>query len=449
MPNAVRKYKSYEKYKNSGIEWLGNIPEDWEIKRLKFSTLSCTNGAWGDEQNNDENDIVCLRVADFNRTNYTINTSDLTLRNLSKEKINKLILQKNDLLIEKSGGGDNQPVGFVVQYALDFPAITSNFIAKIPPTKNVHSGFFKYLHSYYYSIRLNKRSIKQTTGIQNLDAEAYLNESAVYPLFNEQRLIAKFLDTKTEYINKIIDKKQRMIELLKEKRQAMIFQTVTQGLDKNVKLKPSGVDWVNNIPEQWMTLPAFVNLKEQQISNKGMIDNNLLSLSYGKIIRKDIDTTSGLLPESFETYQIVHKGNIILRLTDLQNDKNSLRVGLVEETGIITSAYLCLKSAENILPEYAYKLLYTYDILKVFYNMGGGVRQSLKYTELKWLPIILPPIEEQEKIILFLNSKIDKIDSIIRKIEQQIEKVKEYRQVLISNAVTGKIDVRDFVQKED
>jgi type I restriction enzyme, S subunit len=201
------------------------------------------------------------------------------------------------------------------------------------------------------------------------------------------------------------------------------------------KYKDSGVAWLGEIPAGWELRPAFAVFQEQNILNKGLLENNLLSLSYGKIIRKDIDTNYGLLPESFETYQIIFPGNIILRLTDLQNDKRSLRVGLVKEKGIITSAYLCIK-AENLKQEYSYYLLHSYDITKIFYSMGDGVRQSMKFSDLRKLPVLIPRIEEQQKIASFLDRETAKIDVLIAKKERFIELLQEKRTALISHAVT-------------
>ncbi|OIP67952.1 MAG: hypothetical protein AUK43_17860 [Oscillatoriales cyanobacterium CG2_30_40_61] len=207
--------------------------------------------------------------------------------------------------------------------------------------------------------------------------------------------------------------------------------------------KDSGVDWLGKIPEHWEVMPAFAVFKEQCLRNKNLVEKNLLSLSYGRIIKKDFESNYGLLPESFETYQIVNPGNIILRLTDLQNDKKSLRVGIVKEKGIITSAYLCLNT-QHIYAEYAYKLLHNYDILKVFYNMGSGIRQNMNFKDLKRLPILVPPPEEQKAIVFFIDNESEKIDLAIAQIEKEIELIQEYRTTLISDAVTGKIDVRGF-----
>lgn len=207
------------------------------------------------------------------------------------------------------------------------------------------------------------------------------------------------------------------------------------------KMKESGIDWIGQIPEEWEV--DFVNhiFEEHKQKNKGNKEKNLLSLSYGHIIRKSIDTSFGLLPESFDTYNIIQRGDIVLRLTDLQNDKRSLRVGLARENGIITSAYLTLR-LKNICcsDSYMYYLLHTYDICKVFYNFGGGVRQGGTWSDIYKMELLIPPKNEQQKIADFLDKKTAQLDKVKDLLEEQIQKLKDYRASLIYETVTNGLD---------
>lgn len=160
------------------------------------------------------------------------------------------------------------------------------------------------------------------------------------PPREEQDQIVRFLDWKVSGINKLINIRKRQIAELEEIKRSKIGLLI-MGQQQNVPYKETAVSWVKTIPAHWAEKSLVQVAEEQQIKNAGMIEDNLLSLSYGKIINKDINSTDGLLPASFEGYQIVYDGNIILRLTDLQNDHRSLRTGLVTQTGIITSAYTC------------------------------------------------------------------------------------------------------------
>ncbi len=207
------------------------------------------------------------------------------------------------------------------------------------------------------------------------------------------------------------------------------------------RMKESGIDWIGQIPEEWEV--DFVNhiFEEHKQKNKGNKEKNLLSLSYGRIIRKSIDTSFGLLPESFDTYNIIQRGDIVLRLTDLQNDKRSLRVGLARENGIITSAYLTLrlKNLESN-DSYMYYLLHTYDICKVFYNFGGGVRQGGTWSDIYKMELLIPPKNEQQKIADFLDKKTAQLDKVKDLLEEQIQKLKDYRASLIYETVTNGLD---------
>ncbi|GAB1054420.1 MAG: restriction endonuclease subunit S [Shewanella algae] len=200
--------------------------------------------------------------------------------------------------------------------------------------------------------------------------------------------------------------------------------------------KDSKIEWVGEIPSTWVINPAFVVFTEECLKNVDGREQNVLSLSYGSIKRRDIASNSGLLPESFNTYQIVNNGDIILRLTDLQNDKKSLRVGRSTQKGIITSAYMKLVSQPPLDSRYAYRLLHSYDTTKVFYGLGGGLRQSMKFDDFRRLPILVPSIEEQRTIAAFLDYETARIDSLIDKQQRLIELLKEKRQAVISHAVT-------------
>lgn len=190
--------------------------------------------------------------------------------------------------------------------------------------------------------------------------------------------------------------------------------------------------WLGEIPVHWDVKPLFTALRETNERNFGLKERNLLSLSYGRIVRRDIDTVSGLLPESFDTYQIVEPGDIVLRLTDLQNDQRSLRVGLVSERGIITSAYVNLRVIGDHDPRFLFYQLHNADLRKVFYNFGGGVRQSMKYSELKRLPIVIPPLSAQYRIADFLDAATAKIDQLLKQKRRLIEQLEVKRATLVA-----------------
>lgn len=202
------------------------------------------------------------------------------------------------------------------------------------------------------------------------------------------------------------------------------------------EMKSSGNEWVGMIPVTWNIHPVYRYFGERKNKNKLNQENNLLSLSYGRVICKDINTSDGLLPESFSTYNIVEAGDIIIRPTDLQNDKRSLRTGLVREHGIITSAYIDLMPITKSDSRYFHYLLHAYDCVKVFYNMGNGVRQGLNYSEFSRLMVFEPPYVEQVAIADFLDAKCADIDALCTDVQAQIDVLEQYKRSVIIEAVT-------------
>lgn len=313
---------------------------------------------------------------------------------------------------------------------------SSEFIVLRPNKDVVHN---KYLLYYLLSITFISYIKNLATGVKMPRTNwSQVGGSLIsMPSLTEQEAIAAYLDKECEKIGRKIELLERKADAYSRLRRSLINRAVTRGLDPNVSLKPSNIEWVGDIPVHWTISRFAYFFAEHNISNKGVNHQNLLSLSFGKIIRKNIDSCDGLLPASFETYQIVEPGNIIFRFTDLQNDHKSLRVGLVNEKGIITSAYTCVQGNKETLPKFAFYMLHSYDIKKVFYKLGGGMRQSLNYRTIKDMKVVFPPIDEQNEIAAYLDEKCAKIDAILEKINTEVERLKELKRSLINEVVTG------------
>ena len=205
-------------------------------------------------------------------------------------------------------------------------------------------------------------------------------------------------------------------------------------------MKDSGIKWIGSVPSHWHLHTLYQLVRQVKNKNKDLQEQNLLSLSYGKIKRKDINTKDGLLPASFDGYNIIEAGDIVLRLTDLQNDHTSLLVGQATERGIITSAYTTLRPINLANSRYLYYLIHAFDLKKGFYGMGSGVRQGLNYDELKGLQIVIPSQTEQDAIATYLNEQCSKIDDLIQEAKGSIEDYKKWKQSLVFHAVTKGID---------
>ena len=215
---------------------------------------------------------------------------------------------------------------------------------------------------------------------------------------------------------------------------------MAQTLKPYPKYKDSGVSWLGKVPAHWSIEPGLSTFREKHSPNIGMIETTVLSLSYGSIVVKPPDKLHGLVPESFETYQIIDPGDIVIRPTDLQNDQTSLRVGIARDRGIITSAYMCLRTTDSAIPDYGYLLLHAYDLVKVFYGMGTGLRQNLDFTDLKRMPVVIPSEGEQECIVRFLAHANRRINRFIRAKRRLIELFNEQKRAIIHRAVTCGLD---------
>jgi len=429
MGIAIDKFKveKYSSYKNSGAEWLGDIPLHW-------NTLSNKN-------------IFKLKKNQVGKKSSDYVLLSLTLNGVIKRDMEnpqgKFPAEFNTYQEVKKGDFifclfDVEETPRCVGLS-DFDGMITGAYTVMEPYENFDRNFLYY---FYLNVDADKRLKPLYTGLRNtISKENFFSFKTFVPPLPEQTAIATFLDRKTALLDQAIDIKQKQIELLKERRQILIHQAVTRGIKPNVKMKDSGVEWIGEIPEGWEILPGFKVYKENKSNNIGMKQKVVLSLSYGNIVIKPEEKLIGLVPESFETYQIVKPGDIIIRCMDLQNDKTSLRTGIAMNDGIITSAYLNLNIINGNNSDYMYNFLHSLDTTKVLYKFGTGLRQNLNYSDFKRMPILVPPKVEQNQIVEFIEKLKNKIATAISLKEQEIEKLKEYKATLINSAVTGKIKV--------
>lgn len=241
----------YESYKDSGVAWIGQVPSHWNHFRIKFCLSRSLAGIWGDDEKGNKYDIVCFRVADFDYSKGCLTFDKLTIRNVSAAQLQNRLLHDEDLLIEKSGGGDATPVGRVVRFNYNDKAICSNFIHSISVKEGYSSN---YLYYYFYGMYANKVNLlyfNQTTGIQNLKVGEYLSQTIYLPTLVEQQAIAAYLDKRCCEIDKAIATQQKRIALLQELKQSIITHAVTRGIHPDVPLKESGVEWIGKVPKHW------------------------------------------------------------------------------------------------------------------------------------------------------------------------------------------------------
>jgi len=302
----------YPAYKDSGVPWLGEVPAHWGVKRFKSIVAESKGGIWGEEPQGNDADIVCVRVADFDRVALRVRLDEPTLRNVTEREREGRLLRRGDLLLEKSGGGEGQLVGCVVLYDHDVPAVCSNFIGRLGLVEGASPGYWAYVFASAYDVRLNYQSVRQTSGIQNLDQAEYLNELAPIPPLAEQEAIAAFLDRETARVDALVAEQGRLIALLKEKRQAVISHAVTRGLNPDAPRKPSGIDWVGDIPTHWSSVrnkSVFVEVDDRTVANEG----ELLTVSHitGVTPRSEKDVNM-FMAETLEGYKKCAPGDLVI-----------------------------------------------------------------------------------------------------------------------------------------
>lgn len=428
----MSQYRAYPAYKDSGVEWIGQVPEHWEVKPICRVT-SVNDDVLPDSTTDD----TPIRYVDISSVGYMEGI---------KQASDMCFADAPSRARRKASSGD-VIISTVRTYLKAVAAVTDEYADCVFSTgfavlraRHLDRSFLKWMvlnELLIQAIEAHSEGLSYPA----INASALVKLKSVIPPPEEQASIAATLDRETSRIDALVEKKTRFIELLKEKRQALITHAVTKGLDPNAKMKDSGIEWIGKVPEHWEVKPFFALVTELNRKNVGLVETNILSLSYGNIIQKPETRNMGLTPESYETYQIVESGEIVFRFTDLQNDKRSLRSAQVTQRGIITSAYMAVKP-QSIDSTYFAWLMRSYDLCKVFYAMGGGLRQSLKFEDVRRLPVLIPPVDEQSAITNTINAGTARIDAIVEKTEQSITLLKERRAAFITAAVTGQIDLR-------
>lgn len=431
--------------KDSGIEWIGEIPKDWEVRKLRVLGNFTASGI-DKKVNDNEIQVRIINYTDvYGNKDLLLNDKNYMTVTTIHEKIKEHQVLEGDLIFTPSSE-TTEDIGVSALVNEFLPNTCFSYhVLRYAFKYEVYKQYKKYLCNNQYI--QNYFSSKATGSIRKtLNRDDFKEAKVLLPPLAAQQRIADYLDEKCADINAVIEKTKATIEEYKKYKQSVITETVTKGLNSNVKMKDSGIEWIGEIPKQWEVKTLTQIFKQVKNKNIGLKEKNLLSLSYGKIIKKDINSLGGLLPDNFEGYNIIENGNIVLRLTDLQNDHTSLRVGLSTQTGIITSAYVTLINQSENFCEYLYLYLHSFDIYKGFYGMGSGVRQGLTFDGIKYLKFVIPPIKEQDKIVAYIRKKEIEIDTLIEKKQAIITELENYKKSLIYECVTGK---REIIAREN
>ena len=447
--------KPYASYKPSGVAWLGDVPAHWEKKRLRDCVEGCANGVWGDEADDGEDDIPVIRVADFDRGHRQVVEYE-TVRKVDSAQRASRALFPGDMLIEKSGGGEQQPVGMVVSYLGPEGAVCSNFVARMPPREGVVSRFMVYLHAYLYASRITNISIKQTTGIQNLDSTAYLSEACFLPPPDEQQAIADYLDTETARIDTLVQEKEELIGLLREARSNRISELISgDGLPGSA----TGNPWAPHLPEGWQLkrLKHLAQVRSGLAKGKDTGSNTTVELPYlrvanvqeGRLDLREISTMP-VEVDAVERFSLM-KGDVLM---NEGGDYDKVGRGAVW-TGEISPCLhqnhvFAVRPVQRDLSEWISAITQTQ--YAKFYFMNNAKQStnlaSISQASVKELPILLPPKEQRDALLEKLGGELAAFDALITHTQEEITLLKELRAATIADAVLGRVDVRSLTQKQ-
>ncbi|MBU3979299.1 restriction endonuclease subunit S [Patescibacteria group bacterium] len=439
------KYQTYPKYKPSGINWLGDIPEGWEVKYLKYLLDRNDGGVWGEDSDNEGTPVLRSTEIDIGG-NWKL--EEFATRKLNPQDKQKALLKEGDLLITKSSGSELHigKTAIVNKEIEKLECCFSNFMQRLRPKEGVSSKLLFYFFNSYVAREQYNFFSQNTTGLANLSEGLFGQIFFVKIPEVEQPTIVTFLDRETVRIDEVVAKKQKMMDLLKEKRQALITHAVTKGLDPKAKMKASGIDWLGDIPERW----EVKRLKYIAKSNVSSLPENTAPDYLFKYLDIGNVGTGYILEEPIEIYfenapsrarRIVKKNDTIIStvrtylkaIYHFENDPKDM---------IVSTGFAVIEVGEEINPKFFYYLSLSENFIDSIVSNSYGVSYpAINESFLMTLPAWYPKIEEQKKIADFLDRETAKIDELMKKVETQIEKLKEYRQALISNVVTGKVMV--------
>jgi type I restriction enzyme S subunit len=444
------RYPTYSAYKEANIEWSSSIPSEWDDTSVKF----CFNIQLGKmlqpkPKNINDVEFPYLKALHVNWDN--IDTDNLPEMFASKKDIAKYSVSEGDLLVCE--GGEVGRAALIKK--LIEPAIIQNALHRVRNDELGDVNFFSYMlrnisDAGWFDILCNKATIAHLTG-EKLSAIRF-----PVPPLKEQQIIAKFLDFKSRKIDSLIEKKKALIEKLEEKRIALITQAITKGLDQRVNLKPSGAEFLGDVPEHWVvsnlrhfcktvstgTTPStsnddnYENPTELWFSPSDFDDRNIeLCYSKKKLNKYALDTGA------VKTFP---KGSVLL-----------IGIGAtLGKVGIANREFSCNQQINVIVPEdnlnsyyLVYLLLAQKEMIRVISNAStlGIINQD----QTKSIEICIPPLNEQKAIIQYISNEILELNRVQDKNLELINKLKEYRSAIITSAVTGKIDVRDIEIRQD
>ena len=444
--------KRYESYKDSNIPWIGNLPKRWQVKKIKHSCYVKGRIGWHGLNTNDYQDEGAYLVTGTNFADGEVDWN--SCHNISLEKYDEdpyIQLKSNDLLITKDG-----TIGKValVDNLKKEATLNSGIFLVRPLIENLDTAYLKYVIESSVFKRFFDYSSTGAT-IQHLYQVTFNGFSFPLPEQEEQRAIVRYLDKKLEQIDTFIQNKRRLIALLEEQKSALINRAVTKGLDEGVEMKDSGVEWVESFPSHWSV--KRVKQVSRVISKGTTPSTEGGDLSFeGPItfLKAENIQTNDLRIKKEPIFKIDEKTNQLIKRSVLQHNDVLFviagatlgKVGVVSREIIpanTNQAVAFIRPGKYIKSSYLGYWLLSSRIKEITWlNAVQSAQPNLSMVDLGNFPFLHPPLQEQEKIVNYIEKEIIEKNEAISNTDKEIQLINEYRTTLISEVVTGKIDVR-------
>lgn len=441
---ALSRWQSYSAYKPTGVEWLGDIPAHWEARRLKTALSRNNGGAWGEDF--DDEGVVVLRS-----TEQTVDGGwsivEPAKRRLSVKEYSVTRLLTGDLVITKSSGSALH-IGKTSIVTPEVEALNccfSNFMQRLRCGSDHDSRFVYYILNSPIGREQFVTGSNTTTGLANLNGGIIGNLRCAFPPPDEQRAIAAFLDRETTRLDALIAKKQRLIELLQEQRTALISQAVTKGLDPHVAMKDSGIPSIPQIPAHWtVERNKWIFREINDRSTTG--EEELLTVSHitGVTPRSEKREVTMFLAESKEGYKRCQPDDLVINTMWAWMGA----LGITNYDGIVSPSYNVYRLTRQYIPKY----------LDYLYRTSAYVSEIIRYSQGVWTSRLrlypeefflmsspTPPLSEQQSIVEYIEHETGRYHKFVARLEESIDRLREYRTALIAAAVTGKMDVREAI----
>ncbi len=438
------RYSKYPSYQDSGVEWLGDIPEHWENNTLRRDLIEHKQGFYSTEPYNDYG-VKLLRITDIKNSGQVDFSKCPRVTMYQEDK--HFLLRNGDFVFARTGGAGS--FGYIKNLTEDI--LFASYLIRFRFNNNINSTFLRYYFMSFSFINSINSNIHGGVN-KNIHAEDIKDSYIAKPSLKEQQAIANYLDIATTKIDTLIEKQTQLIVLLKEKRQAVISTAVTCGLDSTVATKDSGVEYLGKIPEDWdvkrlASIGRFS--KGGGFSKKDLVDTGVAAILYGDIYTRydiQIKSISRFISDDVAKNVVkIRKGDLLFTGSgETVEDIGKCVTYLDEEVICAGGDVIIFRQISEDSLFLSYALGTEGSILQKTLSAKGQIIVHIYASSLRNIILTFPPLAEQQAIARYLDDKTSKIDTLITKSTKAIDLLKEKRTALISAVVTGKIDIREI-----